>query len=496
MLNLLGQVLPAAAALVTIPFLVRGLGTERFGILSIAWVVLGSSGIFDLGLGRATTKFVAGSLGRGEHGSIPELIQASLAAQVGFGVIAALMAAAVVPFLVHRLLKISPALLSEAKVSFFILAAAVPVMLAAGTLRGALESTQRFDIVNAIKVPVNVATFLLPALALAFRFRLPVIVGLLALVWVGAAGGYATLCRKFFPDLWKEVSVRWAVLRPLLVYGGWIQISNMLGPLMTYLDRFIIGALVSVAAVGYYTPPFDAITRLSILPGSLTATLFPAFSSSDAAGSRQRLEDLCVRSIKSILLLLGPALLVVIIFAHQILQLWLGADFAAKSALALQFLAAGVLLNSIGVLPFSLLQGLGRPDLTAKFHLIEFPLYVVLLWALIGRLGIAGAALAWTLRVAFDVVLLFAAVIWLRFISVGQLAGDGIRRTAAALVIFGALSAVAPLMGMPVLVQVLTLGILLPAFALTAWIYVLDIRDRDLVTSIAGHAFTAVGKAN
>ena len=69
MLNLLGQVLPAAAALVTIPFLVRGLGTERFGILSIAWVVLGSSGIFDLGLGRATTKFVAGSLGRGEHGS-------------------------------------------------------------------------------------------------------------------------------------------------------------------------------------------------------------------------------------------------------------------------------------------------------------------------------------------------------------------------------------------------------------------------------------------
>ena len=97
MLNLLGQVLPAAAALVTIPFLVRGLGTERFGILSIAWVVLGSSGIFDLGLGRATTKFVAGSLGRGEHGSIPELIQASLAAQVGFGVIAALMAAACVP---------------------------------------------------------------------------------------------------------------------------------------------------------------------------------------------------------------------------------------------------------------------------------------------------------------------------------------------------------------------------------------------------------------
>ena len=58
-MNLAGQILPIIVALSTIPYLVRGLGTERFGILSICWIFLGSSGIFDLGLGRATTKFVA-----------------------------------------------------------------------------------------------------------------------------------------------------------------------------------------------------------------------------------------------------------------------------------------------------------------------------------------------------------------------------------------------------------------------------------------------------
>ncbi|MCI0403070.1 MAG: flippase, partial [Acidobacteria bacterium] len=50
-----------------IPPIIAGLGAERFGLLALAWAVLGYFNIFDLGLGRATTKFVAESLGRGEH---------------------------------------------------------------------------------------------------------------------------------------------------------------------------------------------------------------------------------------------------------------------------------------------------------------------------------------------------------------------------------------------------------------------------------------------
>ncbi len=59
LLNLIGQGLPLVVAVITIPFIIHGLGIERFGLLSLAWVVLGYFAIFDLGLGRATTKFVA-----------------------------------------------------------------------------------------------------------------------------------------------------------------------------------------------------------------------------------------------------------------------------------------------------------------------------------------------------------------------------------------------------------------------------------------------------
>ena len=70
-LNIIGQVVPLLVGLGAIPYVVRGLGTERFGILSIAWVLLGYFSLFDLGLGRATTKFVAECLGRGELHHLP-----------------------------------------------------------------------------------------------------------------------------------------------------------------------------------------------------------------------------------------------------------------------------------------------------------------------------------------------------------------------------------------------------------------------------------------
>jgi len=47
--NLLGWTLPILVALFAIPPLIRGLGAERFGILAVAWAVMGYFALFDLG---------------------------------------------------------------------------------------------------------------------------------------------------------------------------------------------------------------------------------------------------------------------------------------------------------------------------------------------------------------------------------------------------------------------------------------------------------------
>jgi len=70
--NLVGSGAPMAVAIFSIPVLIKELGTNRFGVLTLAWAVIGYAGLFDLGLGRALTQLVARKLGAGEDRDVPE----------------------------------------------------------------------------------------------------------------------------------------------------------------------------------------------------------------------------------------------------------------------------------------------------------------------------------------------------------------------------------------------------------------------------------------
>jgi O-antigen/teichoic acid export membrane protein len=187
-----------------------------------------------------------------------------------------------------------------------------------------------------------------------------------------------------------------------------MTISNIISPLMSSLDRFFLGAYVSIAAVAYYATPLETVTKLMIIPAALTGVIFPAFAErfTHNPGAVRHIYD---RSLAFVLISMYPLVLTTIILAPEGLRLWLGNDFANQSTRVLQIIAVGVLANSVAAVPFALIQGCRRPDLTAKFHLAELPLYVTGLWWSVRHFGIDGAALIWTLRVGVDLVVLLAA---------------------------------------------------------------------------------------
>jgi O-antigen/teichoic acid export membrane protein len=189
----------------------------------------------------------------------------------------------------------------------------------------------------------------------------------------------------------------------MLGYGAWLTVSNVVGPLMVYADRFVIGALLPVASVAYYSAPHEALTRLWILPAALTSALFPSFAAAAVAEARL----LYRKGVLAMLVTAVPLALVAGLLASQWMTLWLGADFASRGAPAARWLAFGVAVNCLAYIPFTLLQARGRADLTGKLHLAELPVYLAALTALVGSSGIEGAAIAWAGRCAFDAVALF-----------------------------------------------------------------------------------------
>ena len=86
--NLAGNGAPLLVAVFSIPILIHGLGKDRFGVLTLAWALIGYASLFDIGLGRALTQLVAKKLGGGEDHEIPALAWTSLLLMAALGAVA------------------------------------------------------------------------------------------------------------------------------------------------------------------------------------------------------------------------------------------------------------------------------------------------------------------------------------------------------------------------------------------------------------------------
>jgi O-antigen/teichoic acid export membrane protein len=404
--NLFGNCFPVVVAVVCLPILKRGLGTERLGIISLAWVVIGYFSLFDLGLSRALTKLVAERIGQGRQPEIPSLVWTSLFLMTGVGLVGSLLTFLLSPLLVERLLKVPASLSHEALGSFYWLGAAVPVVVITAGLRGVLEAVQHFRLATAIRVPMGIFTYLGPVALLPFTHSLIPIIAVLVLGRVLACAAHLWACFHVVPTLRRGFGFHAPSAKPLFLFGGWMTVSNVLGPVMVTFDRFLIGSVISIAAVAYYSIPYEVVTKFWLISSALVGVLFPVFSATSIA-DRTRLAFLYEGGIKYIFFVLLPLTLVLVIFAPEGLTVWLGSDFAHNSASVARLLAVAVFMNCLAHVPFTHLQSVGRPDVTAKFHMMELPLYLVTLFFLARHWGITGVAVAWLLRAILDALLLF-----------------------------------------------------------------------------------------
>src|SRR5437870_4492536 len=170
--GLLGTVAPMLVAVPAVPRLIHAMGTDRFGVLTLAWVVIGYFSLFDFGFGRALTKLVAEELGAGQCKDIPGLFWTCLTLMLVFGCAGAAVMATLSPWMVNRVLRIPAAIQPETQRAFYILAASLPVVITSTALRGFLEAHQRFDVSTAVRIPLGIFTFGGPFLVLPFSVNL------------------------------------------------------------------------------------------------------------------------------------------------------------------------------------------------------------------------------------------------------------------------------------------------------------------------------------
>jgi O-antigen/teichoic acid export membrane protein len=482
LLNFLGLAVPLALAFFVMPVAARHLGPARFGLLGLAWAITEYLTLFDLGLGRAVVKFVADALHH-DSAELSEIVSVSLLAQLAAGIVGGAAFALAAPALVHSVFRLPAETAGEAIGVFRVVGLSLPAVLLISAQRGILEGAQRFDLSTSIKMMSSVASLSIPAIGAVWGASLPSILLVVLASRLVICVLYAFAIRRALPAI-RWVKARGATqFRRVLSFGGWVLVSNSITPLLLYFDRFALGSIVGLAAVGFYTAPYEGVTRLLLVPVSLIGSLLPALTSLEARAERQRFGDLTSTSMRALMVIMAAPLAVVFVFAPDLLRVWLGADYAGHAGTALRILAVGVFTNALAHPLFISLYAKNRPDLPAKFHLIELAIHVPLTIGLIRTFGIAGAATAWTTRVTLDTCLLLWASARSAESSVLTIAGGRVGRTMAAiLVLVVALFAANSVVALSVVGAVVAVVLVSVAFAIAGWCWILRDPERTAIT--------------
>jgi O-antigen/teichoic acid export membrane protein len=412
------------AALLAVPWLMHYLGQERLGVLSLVWVVVGYFSFLDMGLGRAVTVAVAPLRPSSEQARREELHVLGSASTLLFGVgatAAVVLAIGIdvwgVPFQLS-----SDDLRHEVTNAILWTLPSLPLLLLSSSLRGYLEGVAAFRSLNLVRIPTGILLVAGPCLTAFYTpnliwaciciavVRLMHAIVLLVLVANQLRHGYS----RFVCDLARASSTVW--LRRLLTFGGWVTVSNVVGPVIIYVDRFVIGATLAASAVTAYAVPFDLVSRLPILVASVCSVLLPELARLSGLAvmtkpmAFTKANQLVKKStLLSVGVVAGIALLGYFVTPWA-LEVWLGPDFRKQSTQVTRILLLAFGVNAVAQIPFTALQAVGKVRAVAMLHSAELVPYAALVFFAITWLGIEGAAWAWLFRSVVDYIIL--ALMW------------------------------------------------------------------------------------
>lgn len=475
--NIMGYGIPMVFAVVFIPFLIKGLGIERFGILNIVWIVIGYFSFFDFGIGKSLTKVIAEKIGVGKKEQIPGIFWNSLFLIMVISLIISGILFFLVPSLTSKYFNISKTLRPEAVYTFYALVVSIPILTTTAAVRGVLEAYQKFGVINILRVFLGTFTFLGPIIVLVITNSLFWIVVFLifirSIIWVL----YLLNSFKINPAIKADFNLNFdfKVIKPVLMMSMWITVANIVGPLILYSDRFLIGILISMAAVTYYATPFEVVSKLLLLPSALVGVLYPVFSASFLS-KPDISKRLFIRGAKFIFLIIYPIVFLIVVFAREGMTLWLGINFAQHSSFILQLIAIGILFSCISTIPNNYFQGIGKPKIPAILNSIELPFYLFSMWFMIEKWGINGAAIVW----------IFAAVIdtFINYLIAYKLFGIRFPSSFSAIsfiLMLGVL--VIPFFLSSIYLKIIFSAILLFLFMIIAWKYFLSTEEKLFVAS-------------
>lgn len=388
--NVFGWALPTLIFLALTPVMVRKLGLEAFGVVSLIQVVTGYMNVLNFGFSEAIIKQVAASYEK-------DRAQASRVAWVGFqlftafGALGALLIFACSTWLAFDLLKVEAGLQADTAAALRVAALIFLLQMLAEFYRGVSIGCQRFDVPNisrVLRISLSGA-FILVALYAD--------TGITGVMWASLAGLVAGLVvnavwmQRVLP-LQRAAGELMPIRREVFHYSKHVFTMRLAGMLSTNMGQLFLGTLTSAASVGLYQVPVRVAETGSVFLGRVLQVFFPSFSAMNLAADGARIRSIFQSVFSLQLLFTTPFFLCMVLEGPALLALWINADFAHEAAGIIMLVGVAYWLSSLTNLPSLLALSFNAVDLLSKSSLIRVAVVLTFGYPLILYYGLMGAA--------------------------------------------------------------------------------------------------------
>lgn len=389
--NLLGAAVPALAALATVPLIVAGLGEANYGVYALVTAIVGYFAVIDINVTAGSVKYIAAQHACAEHERIAETLCFGSAIYALIGVLGGLGLFFGARFFVVEVFTVPPRLSADAVASL--------QWAAFGFLFGQLQSylnsvpqaLMRFDVSARLEMVFGTLVPLATVGVLMLGFGL---VEVIALRVVASAVHCLVLwggVRRLLPGLrwrWPNQGLR----KGILGFSAYSFLSRFAALSYAHADKLIIGALVGVTGLAYFTVAATLANRVLGLTFRLSGVFFPAASMLAAGGELGRLDQAYLKATRYVVYLNAAMLVLLAVFAYPLLAYWMDAQFARNGATVLAVMALSQFVDSLTSLPSLVNDGMGHPRVSGLFAVARALAGMLIVYVGVAGWGIAGAA--------------------------------------------------------------------------------------------------------
>lgn len=391
---ILTQVWLLLLALATTPYIVRTLGAEGYGLLSLVVAISGYLTFLDLGLGWTLTKFVADASASQDREAIRRLVRHTLAVVLATGGAGALALGLLAPVLVGTVFALHHHLAEAGVRALWVLALSFPVAAAAGVCEAALRGLRQFSRLALVQTGVG-TTVTLGTVGLLVAGS-----GVVAVCILYAAAAalrlvvYGWMLRRAAPAVSLRPAFSVEAWGPTMRFGVFIFMNRLSLNALFHLDKVLVGLFLPLSAVAYYAVPFSLAQKLTMIAANVVTVAYPVISRQMTLGDHEGVTATYRQVSRIVFLLTATPALVLTVLADPILRYWIGPDFAGPGRLPLVLLAVGFCANAVSSLENISIEVSGRPNVTAAFLGLAGLLMLLLGPVLTAILGIRGTAAA------------------------------------------------------------------------------------------------------